>query len=103
LFASSKKGLNIGKLRMSLPTALVAAVGLSYIAIVVAAVIVIAINAGNYFNAPLQGTVFVYLTYEEFSDVRVSLLSGYWLACAVGPLLLILAGLRRFIVGIEIT
>jgi len=98
LFASSAKGISIGRIRVSLPTTLVGAVGLSYIGVVIAAVLTIAMQAPNFFDAPLQGSVLITIDMYQ-SEVRTSFQFGYWLACGVGPFLVILAALRRFIVG----
>ena len=99
LFVSSAKGINIGRFRISLPTALIGAAGLSYIGVVIAAVIVISMKAGMFWDAPLQGKVYVEESMEHASYVMTSLQTGFYLACATGPILVVLAILRRFIVG----
>lgn len=98
LFASQKR-VGLGKFRLSLPQAIIGSVGLSYIVIVAAAVITIAMRAGDFYDAPLIGRIYVVAEFFESTVVKTNLLFGYWLACAVGPLLIILAILRNKIIG----
>jgi hypothetical protein len=102
LFVSDKKGISLGKFRISLPTAIVTAVGISMVVVCIAAVLTIAMKAGNYYDAPLQGTIFISFaqineSYESWVDTGFQ--PGFWIACAAGPVLLIAAALRRLIVG----
>jgi hypothetical protein len=99
LFANSSKGISIGKFRMSLPTLLVAGVGFSYIVVVIAAYLTININCQEMFNMPINGQVYIEVLNKEASWVTGSLNNGFWMACGVGPGLLLLSLLRRFIVG----
>jgi hypothetical protein len=100
LFISSKKGLSLGKIRMSFNQLFPALVGLSYIGVVVAAVLVISANAATYYNAPLQGTIIVSIdSGTHSSSVDTTLMLGYWLACGTGPLLILLALLRNLVTG----
>lgn len=102
LFASAKVKLGIARWKFSLPQVLVGGVGISYIVFVVVCVAVIAMRAPQFYNAPLQGSVFIHMAEHEGnaeSYVETSLQMGYWLACAVGPLLVALALLRNKIVG----
>ena len=80
-----------------MPTALVAGVGISFIMVVIAAITVISINLKDFYNAPLQGTILMTMEEGQESNVVTTLTTSYWLACATGPMLLILAILRRFI------
>jgi hypothetical protein len=98
LFASEKR-VGLGRFRLSLPKVLIMGVGLSFIVIVAAAVIVISIRGQDFWHAPLIGRI--HIAFEEFehSYVETSLLFGYWLACGVGPFLIILALLRNKIMG----
>jgi hypothetical protein len=57
LFASSSKKVGFGKLKISLPNALIGVVGLSYIVVVGAALLTISINAGNFYDSELVGRV----------------------------------------------
>lgn len=102
LIASEKSKIGLGKFKVSLPKALVGGVGLSYIVFVVVCVTVIAIRAPQFYNAPLQGSIFVRMAEHEGnaqSFVNTGLQFGYWLACAAGPFLVALALLRDKIVG----
>ena len=99
LVASSAKGISIGKIRLSLPQVLVGGVGLSFVVVVVSAVIVIAIQSGNFYDAPLQGTIFVTKSRDEASYVETGLKFAYWLACGTGLFIAILGLLRNKIIG----
>ena len=98
LFASEKR-VGLGRFSWSLPKLLVGGVGLSYIVIVAAALITIAIKSGSFYGAPLQGSIFVSLEEQYESYVDTGLLFGYWLACGVGPFLVLLALFRNKIIG----
>ena len=82
--------MGLGKFKVSLPEALIGGVGLTYIVVVISAVVVIALNSPNFYDAPLMGTIHVSMSTQETSDVIVGLQAGYWIACATGPALLIL-------------
>jgi hypothetical protein len=84
--------------KLNLSRWLIGIVGFSYIIVVIAAVIVAAIRTGD-FGINLLGKTFVSMSHFAASNVYSSLLFGYWLACAVGPLLILLALLRNKIVG----
>jgi hypothetical protein len=98
MFASSAKKITLGKLSMSLPTALVLGVGLSYIFTVVVALIVMQMRMAGFYNAPLIGSIYIGLDEGHKSYVDTSLLTGFYVACATGPVLVVLAVLRQFIV-----
>jgi hypothetical protein len=96
LFVKNKE-LKILKIRGSLSSWIIGIVGFSCIVVVIAAATMISIRAADYFDMKLLGTLEIYdhpITYAtgtlEFS---------YWLACATGPLLIILALLRNKITG----
>jgi len=95
LFASSEKRIGMGKLSLSLPQALISGVGLSYVIVVISAVITIAMNAPNFYDAPLVGSITVFISQEETSTVTTALQFGYWLACGVGLFLVILSLIRN--------
>lgn len=84
------------KIRFSLPHTLLAGVGLSYIVVAILAVVIAAIRSGDYFNMSLIGFTYVE---EAYGNVYGSLQLGYWLACATGPLLLLLSLFRNKIIG----
>jgi hypothetical protein len=98
LFASERR-VGLGRFSWSVPQVLVVGVGLSYVIIVAAAVITIAIQSGNFYNAPLQGSIFVAIDEHYQGWVDTGLLFGYWFACGVGPFLILLALLRNKIIG----
>jgi hypothetical protein len=99
LIISSDQKIGWGKINMSLPTALVGAVGLSYIAVVVAAYMTISANV-TAFGAPFSGSVLVQLPGRDLeSFVKTGVRFSYWLACAAGPILIVLASLRNKIIG----
>ena len=101
LFISDNKIMRLGPLTWSLPQALIAIVGLSYIIIVASAVLTIAIRSGDFYDAPLMGSIFISIPgeipYESWVDTGLKF--GYWLACAAGPFLVILALFRNRIIG----
>jgi len=99
LFASSEKRIGLGKLGLSLPQALISGVGFSYIIVVISAIVVIAMNAPNFYDAPLQGTIFVTMSRDEASYVTTAIRFGCWFACGVGLLLVILGLFRNKIIG----
>jgi len=96
-----EKALGLGKFRLSLPQVLIGGVGLSYIVVVLVAVIYAAIRLRNFYGTPLIGTAFVALeaSGDVGTGVESALLFGYWLACGVGPLCIALALLRDKIIG----
>jgi hypothetical protein len=101
LFLSEER-VRLGKFKLSLVQLLVGLVGVSIIIFFVTFVVVVAVRASGFYNAPLQGTVFVHTTEHEGnaeSYVNTSLQIGFWLACVAGPFLTALAVLRDKIVG----
>jgi hypothetical protein len=88
----------IGK-HFNLNRLIVGLVGVSYIVIVVAAILVINANVKNYFDTPLQGAMYIELAEDKYSDAYSTLTQTYWLACVVGPVLFVLALLRNIIAG----
>jgi hypothetical protein len=101
MFASSdeKERIGIGKIGVSLPSALVGGVGISFIIVAITAVIVISMNLKGFYNAPLNGVFRLDMGDPYISNVETKLTIGYYLGCAGGLLLIITAALRRFIVG----
>jgi len=101
MFASSdqKERIGIGKIGVSLPSALVGAVGISFLIVAITAVIVISMNLTGFYNSPLVGTFKLDMGDPYISDVNTKLTTGYYLAIAGGLLLLIVAILRKFIIG----
>lgn len=81
---------------------LIGIVGFSYIAVVVIAV-VFTMSKLEPLGIPFSGTAMVnigkFAMWDIIFDAESSLKIGYWLACAVGPLLIILALLRNRIMG----
>lgn len=98
LFASEKR-VGLGRFSWSLPQVLVGGVGLSYVVIVATAVVTIAIRSGEFYDTPLMGSVFISFSESEESFVDTGLKFGYWLACGVGPFLVLLALFRNRIIG----
>jgi hypothetical protein len=93
---AKEKVFTLGKLKLPLPQIVIGGVGLSYIIVVILAVIVAAIRSGDFFNMSLVG--FTYIE-EAYGNVYGTLLPGYWLACVTGPLLVFLAVFRNKIIG----
>jgi hypothetical protein len=99
LFPINKKKIGLGKFKLLLLQVLIGGVGLSFIAVVVAAYIVLSVNVSQFYDAPLQGTFLVSISEIEQSNVVTTITPTYWLACGVGPLFIIFALLRNIIVG----
>jgi hypothetical protein len=92
------KHFHIGKIKFNLPSFIIGLTGLSYIVVVIAAFVVASMKVAE-FGIPLVGDGYIDFGGFMVSGSHQSLQLGYWLACAAGPLLLILAVLRRKIVG----
>ncbi|MFC2026848.1 hypothetical protein ACFLUX_02615 [Chloroflexota bacterium] len=95
----AEKEVKIVRLKLKRSQLLIGGVGLSYIFIVILAVIVAMIRTEEFFDLKFIGSTFIQITQAEESWVDTKLLPGYWLACGVGPLLIILALLRNKIIG----
>ena len=94
--------IRLFKWNMSLPTAVVGAVGVAFLVFVIVFALVVAIRAPVFYGASLQGAVFIHMAEHEGaaeSYVNTKLEVGYWLACAAGAFLVVLALLRDKIVG----
>ncbi len=96
LFAK-ESNVKIWKIRTTLPKFIICLAGISYVVVVIAAVTVISIRASDFFNMKLLGKVLI-------SDHPIVYAVGtlqpyYWLACATGPLIIILSLLRNKIIG----
>ena len=98
MFVSNSERIGVGKLSLS-PTGLIGVVGLTYILCVIVALIVMQIRMAEFYNAPVIGTIYIGLDEGHKSNVDTMLLPGYYLACATGPVLVVLSLLRGFIVG----
>ena len=79
----------LGK-NFNLPQLIIGLVGFSYVVVVVTAVIFAAIRTGDYYGLSLIGTSRVSVG-PYASDAHAGLLPGYWMACATGPILILLA------------
>lgn len=95
----TEEWFELGRFKVSLAQALIGFAGLAYIIFVVVFPIVVAIRAPEFHGVPLQGNVFISMDEHTESYVITSLQSGYWLACVVGPALVVLALLRNKILG----
>jgi len=98
-----EKLIEIAGFSVSLPRAIVGAAGVAYMAAPAIATLAIMYNLGQFevdgVTVPLQGTVLLDFGAPWISHVTSSLRPGYWLAWGVGAFLIILALLRRKIVG----
>ena len=94
--------IRLGKFKLALPQLLVGFVGVSIIIFFVTFVIVVAVRASGFYNAPLQGTVFVHTAEHEGnaeSYVNTGLQIGFWMAVVAGTFLTALAVFHNKIVG----
>lgn len=100
LFAAWKmnKSIRLMGRNFNLSKLLIGIVGFSYIIIVVLAVIVAATRMAE-FNMSFIGYSFVSFYWVVETGTNATLRFGYWLACGVGPLLIVLALLRNRIIG----
>lgn len=99
LFAKDKQ-FKFGSIKFTLPSLLIGLVGLSYIVVVITMFVVATIRTGDYFGGiNLIGYTYIDLGEPYVSGADAGLLWGYWLACVVGPLLVVLALVRNKIIG----
>ena len=98
-----EKAFSLGRLRLSLPQAIIGGVGFVHLIFAAVTTIMITINLGGVqlsgVTTPLQGTVVLDLGYPYVSEATSSLRLGYWLAWGVGTFLIVLALLRNKIIG----
>jgi hypothetical protein len=98
LFVKDKE-IRIWKIHTSLSSFIMGFVGLAWIVVVLIGLIVMAVRTGDFYGIHLNGTTFISLGHPKEGNAVASLQLGYYLACAVGPLCLILAILRNKIIG----
>lgn len=89
----------VGKYKVSVVQFLVGSVGLAYVILVVVFPIVIAIRAPEFGGVKLQGSVFVSMNEHTESFVNSRLQPAYWIACFIGPGLLLMSIFRDKILG----
>ena len=96
-----EKQLNIfGKIKISLPSFLILATGVVYIVTVIAAATVAYIRVNDFTPGfKLIGRTFISLGGALEGWMEAKFMFGYWMACCVGPLLVVLALLRNKIIG----
>jgi hypothetical protein len=92
------KSIGLFGRKFNLSKLIIGVVGFSYIVVVIVAVIFAAIRTRQ-FGLSLLGRSFISRGELEETWVEARLLFGYWLACGVGPLLIVLALLRNRIIG----
>ena len=92
------KSIGLFGRKFNLSKLIIGIAGLLYIVVTVTAVIFAAIRTGEA-DLHLLGRTFVKMGTAEASFISARLLFGYWLACGVGPLLIVLALLRDRIIG----
>ena len=93
------KNIKILNRDFNLPTLIIGIAGFSYIVVVAVAVIFAAVRTGDFYGTKLIGVTRINLGGEMTGDATANLLIGYWLACAAGPIILLLALLRKKIIG----
>lgn len=96
-----KKYINIFKYRISLTRFIVGLFGISYIVVVISAVIIAAIRTGDFYNVKLIGDTFLDWSDIQQTWIYADLQVGYWLACVVGLLASMVAVLYNKILGIS--
>ena len=96
----TNKAFKVMGIKFRLPALIVGLVGFSYIVVVVTCFVIAKIRTGEYFGGVnLIGYTYIDLGEPYMSGADAGFLPGYWLACLVGPLLVVLAFLRSKIVG----
>jgi hypothetical protein len=98
LFVKDKQ-IGFGKLKLSLPQFLIIGVGIAFIIVVIIALVYMSIQMSDWYGMKLIGTVHMDLGEPFISNVICELLPGFWITCAVGPLLVVLGLLRNKITG----
>jgi len=86
-------------MRLPVPAWLIGGVGIAFIVCVLVCALVIQIRSAEFYGASLQGTINVAIDEHAKSDVTTGLVTGYWLAGAVGVFLFALSLLRNKILG----
>jgi hypothetical protein len=90
---------SVGKNKISVAQFLVGLVGFGYIVFVIVFPIVIAIRAPQFGGVKLQGSVFISVNEHTESYVNTSLQPSYWIACFIGPALMLMSIFRNKILG----
>jgi hypothetical protein len=96
-----KKYITIFKHKMSLTRFIVGFFGISYTVVVILAVIIAAIRTGDFYGTKLIGRTFLNWSEYEQTWVVANLQFGYWLACGVALLALLVGIFYNKIVGIS--
>jgi hypothetical protein len=100
LFARERQLNILGKIKMVLPQFLVLAAGLLYVVTLVACVVVTYIRTQDFTRGfKLVGDTFISLGGALEGTMHAQFEAGYWLACGVAVLLVVLALFRNRIVG----
>lgn len=99
MFTSEEDRIRIGKINLSVPSALIGFAGLAFVIFVTVFVITVSVRSADFYGVQVQGSVFISMNEHTESYVNTSLRMGYWIGCAIGPFLLALAILRSKIVG----
>jgi hypothetical protein len=94
-----EKVIRVLKLKMSLPQLLIGIAGLSYVIVVIVAVVFAAIRTQDFFSIKLVGETTVTLTGGLSGIIEARFEIGYWLAWTAGLMLIALALLRNKIIG----
>jgi hypothetical protein len=97
-----KKNMTIFGRTLNISRWLIGIIGFSFIVVAIAAIVVINMRTAA-MNIPLTGHEVVnighYAMWSLIMDVNAYIDMGFWLACATGPVLLILALLKNVIIG----
>jgi hypothetical protein len=92
------QSISIFRKKLNISRWLIGIVGFTYVVVVIAAVLVMSAKMKAFANFNLVGYQWVSLGAMESSWIDAKLLFGFWLACAVGPLFIVLAFLRNKLV-----
>lgn len=90
---------SVGKNKVSVVQFLVGLVGFGYIVFVIVFPLMISILAPQFGGVKLQGSVFVSMNEHTESFVITALQPAYWIACFIGPALMLMSIFRNKIIG----
>ena len=88
-----------GKKKVYMDQFLVGLIGFGYIVFVIVFPLVISIKAPQFGGVKLQGHVFISMDEHTESFVNTALQPSYWIACFIGPVLMLMAFFRNKILG----
>jgi hypothetical protein len=99
-FLFKNEWFRFGKKKVYMDQFLVGLIGFGYIVFVIVFPLVISIMAPRFGGVKLQGSVFISMDEHTESWVNTALQPSYWIACFIGPVLMLMAIFRNKIMSI---